>query len=83
VPPNIRVEGVDVSYPSLQIENTGNFALIRWSTNVFGFILEYTDDMNSTNWQTISQQPVRIDSYFVYPTSTVGAQFYRLRRQVE
>jgi hypothetical protein len=68
--------------PQLQISAASNIALIWWSTNASGFVLESSPSLGtSQNWNTFPG-PVRIlaDQNVVATDTANGSRFFRLRR---
>jgi hypothetical protein len=67
--------------PTLFITRSGNNAILYWSTNAVGFVLEHKTSLAPPNgWTLVSQAPVTIDGFqYVTNTAATGNNFYRLR----
>jgi hypothetical protein len=80
IPPELAVQGVNVSHPLLQIAQTNGLASISWSTNAVGFALESVNSLSATNWHVIPRAPSTNSGSFVLMTNATGMQFFRLRK---
>jgi hypothetical protein len=77
------VQGIGITHPALRITQSGNSVQISWSTNSVGFVLQAADVLNSTNWQAIAAAPIESSGNFMFSTNANGAQFYRLKKQID
>ena len=66
--------------PTLFITKSGNSAILWWSANANGYVLEdKTSLMPPNGWSTVSPAPVPINGFnYVTNTITPGNNFYRL-----
>jgi hypothetical protein len=67
--------------PSLRIAEAGNSnVLIAWPAYATGFVLQQNPVLGSTNWVTVTNSPVQVDSekQVTLPASASGA-YFRLR----
>ncbi len=67
--------------PPLNIALSGSNAILSWSTNVPGFLLQRSDDLTATNW-FYDSTPVQVVSNqnTVTATNNRAARFFRLIR---
>jgi len=80
IPPDLTVQGINVSRPILQITRSNPMVSISWSTNAVGFGLESAGSLFSTNWQVIKQGIVTNSGRFVFTTNAIGEQFFKLKK---
>jgi hypothetical protein len=73
-------EAISGNQPSLQIAQSGGVALLSWSTNFPGFVLQQTSALNATNWTTVSNAPTVTGSSYVCPIDVTNAAFFRLKK---
>jgi len=67
--------------PVLTIQTPTNSVLLSWQTNDPLFALEFSTDLNPTNWLPVTPLPVIIGTNNVVTNSAGGPQkFYRLNR---
>ncbi len=68
--------------PTLFITRSGNNAVLYWSTNAAGFVLERKSSLAvPTGWALVSPAPVTINEFqYVTNTAAPGNNFYRLRQ---
>jgi len=67
--------------PTLFITKSGNSAILWWSANANGYVLEDKTSITPPNgWSAVSPAPVTISGFnYVTNTITPGNSFYRLR----
>ena len=71
-----------IGAPTLFITRSGNNAVLYWSTNAAGFVLEHKSSLAvPSGWSLVSAAPVTING-FQYVTNAIGSgnDFYRLRQ---
>lgn len=68
--------------PSLFITRSGNNAILYWSADAAGFVLEHKSSLAVPNgWTLVSPSPVTLNGFqYVTNTAAPGNNFYRLRR---
>ncbi len=70
----------DEPAPSVKIARAGAKALVTWSTNAFGFVLETSGVLPATNWATeTSLRGIVGNDFAVTNAPATNALFYRLK----
>ena len=70
----------DEPQPSLRIDRLANKALVAWSTNAAGFVLEATPEIPATNWSTeTSLRAVVGNEFTITNTPAQSNRFFRLK----
>lgn len=60
----------------------GGVTSLSWPASLTGFVAEGTTNLVSSNWQTITNQPIQVGSQIVVSNSwTNSERFFRLRQQ--
>jgi hypothetical protein len=71
-----------VAMPGLFIRLEPNAAVVYWSTNYNGFVLEYNTDLKTNSWTTITGPYFLAGQYYEYHearSALAAAKFFRLR----
>jgi len=76
----VTAVALNLNAPLLKIARSGANAVLSWSTNASGFLLQARPDLSiSSSWAAVTNAPIRIsDQYFVTNLIGVGPRFYRL-----
>ena len=82
IPPELSIQGINVSRPLLQITRNGTAVTISWSTNAVGFSLQSASSPTPVSWQGISQGITINSGRFTFTTNAIGGRFFRLRKSL-
>jgi hypothetical protein len=75
---DLNIHGPDVA-PQLGIRQSGNNLVLHWPSSVTGYVLEGTDALPATLWNSISYTTVGNENQATIQPGA-GNQFYRLRK---
>ena len=68
--------------PSLAAAGQGGNIIVSWPTNAAGYLLQFSQDLTSTNWNYVLSMPaVIVDQNVVTNTMAPPAGFFRLFKQ--
>jgi hypothetical protein len=68
--------------PSLAAAGQGGNIIVLWPTNAAGYLLQFSQDLTSTNWNYVLSMPaVIVDQNVVTNTMAPPAGFFRLFKQ--
>jgi hypothetical protein len=69
---------VTIPAARLRIESLPDGVRLSWPLNAAGFVLQFTDDLTSSNWQNMATAPFTIGNEHVITNSLTGRRFFRL-----
>ena len=65
----------------LRIERLPDSVRLSWPLNAAGLVLQFTDDLTSSNWQNMATAPFTVGNEYVITNSMTGRRFFRLENQ--
>ena len=64
----------------LRIESLAGAVRLSWPVHAGGYVLQFTDDLGSSNWQTTTTAPIVVGSEQVITNVVEGRRFFRLEK---
>jgi hypothetical protein len=78
---DLKFEPVTAPLLSFSWKTAPSTISLQWPTNFGDFVLESTDSLTNSVWQSVTNAPVTVDDHFVVDfEANVEQQFFRLRQ---